>query len=74
VPHSRTRSTAIAALIAALALTLAGPVNPRADGLGYSPLVDAPSPYEPQSSCLHAPRPGTVALARWLLRTYPVTR
>ena len=49
------------------------PTPPSARAVGWSPLVDAPSSYDPQTSCTKAPAPGTVALAKWLQRTYPVT-
>src|SRR5689334_20193900 len=49
------------------------PTPPAAHAIGWSPLVDAPSSYDPQTSCTTTPAPGTVALARWLQRTYPVT-
>jgi hypothetical protein len=68
------------ALLAALSLTVAaslvavvGAATVPARATGYSPLVDAPADYEPQTTCTSAPRPGTVALATWLLRTYRVT-
>src|SRR5690349_804862 len=44
-----------------------------AEGIGYSPSIDAPSSYDAQRTCTRTPAPGTVALARWLQRTYPVT-
>ena len=62
---------ATAALLTAM-LHSAGPQ--RADALGVSPQVDAPSSYDAQTTCTSRPRPGTVALAHWLLTTYPVTR
>lgn len=49
------------------------PTPPAARAVGYSPLVDAPAPYDGQTTCTQAPRPGTVALSRWLMRTYPAT-
>jgi hypothetical protein len=67
-------------LLAALSLTVAaslvavvGATTVPARATGYSPLVDAPVDYEPQTTCTSAPRPGTVALATWLMRTYRVT-
>jgi len=74
--HSRPRATVVAlvvVLLAALGTGVLGPGAQRAGALGDSPLVDAPSPYEGQTTCTKAPRPGTVALATWLMRTYPVT-
>lgn len=62
------------ALVAGLVLALLGPSLPSARGIGYSPVVDAPAPYQAQRTCTTKPRPGTVALSRWLLRTYPATR
>src|SRR4051794_25448582 len=47
-----------------------GPTSRGAAALGVSPVVDAPSPYEGQTTCTTAPRPGTVALSRWLMATY----
>jgi hypothetical protein len=47
--------------------------TPQAGAVGLSTTVDAPSPYEGQTTCTKAPRPGTVALATWLMKTYPVT-
>jgi hypothetical protein len=35
--------------------------------------VDAPSPYEGQTTCTKSARPGTVALATWLMKTYRKT-
>lgn len=63
----------VAVLLAAFLTGSVGPVAPRAGATGYSPQVDAPSPYEGQITCTTAPRPGTVALAGWLTRTYRVT-
>lgn len=40
---------------------------------GFSPLVDEPAEYVGQTTCARSPMPGTVALSRWLQRTYPVT-
>jgi hypothetical protein len=37
-------------------------------------LVDEPSGYDAQTTCTRTPQPGTVALARYLLRTYKATR
>ncbi|MCW2855397.1 MAG: hypothetical protein JWR52_1012 [Marmoricola sp.] len=44
-----------------------------AQALGSVSVVDAFSPYEPQVTCTTRPQPGTIALAAWLQRTYPVT-
>jgi hypothetical protein len=59
----------------ALALVIGSlvPTPPAARSIGWSPLVDAPAPYDGQTTCTRTPAPGTVALARWLQRTYPVT-
>lgn len=46
---------------------------PRADALGLSLTVDEPSSYDQQTTCTSGPRPGTVALAHYLLRAFPVT-
>ena len=71
------RSTAVLAAVALLCAALVtgtlGPGMPQARALGESPLVDAPAPYEGQVTCTKAPRPGTVALATWLMKTYPAT-
>jgi hypothetical protein len=60
-------------LLAALLTGSIGPGTSRAGAIGYSPLVEAPAPYEGQTTCTRAPRPGTVALARWLTSNYRVT-
>ncbi|RNL75432.1 hypothetical protein EFL95_18655 [Nocardioides marmorisolisilvae] len=65
---------ALLAAAALLATMLQASSSPRADALGVSPDVDAPSSYDAQTTCTKGPRPGTVALAKYLLRTYPVTR
>lgn len=68
-----TRSTALgAAGVLLLALVVPGQQAPVA-ALGISVQIDAPADYEAQTSCRKAPRPGTVALAQWLRRAYPVT-
>jgi hypothetical protein len=61
----------LAAVLVAGGIALAGP---GAEGIGWSPLVDEPSSYDAQTTCTKAPQPGTVALAQYLLRTYPATR
>jgi hypothetical protein len=66
-------TTALVVVLAALLLGVLVP-TPSAKAIGYSPLVDAPSSYDPQTTCTRKPKPGTVALARWLIRTYRVTR
>ena len=75
-PHRR-RTTLVGAVVTALVTALLtgalGPGAPGAGALGDSPYVDAPSPYEGQTTCTQAPRPGTVALANWLMSTYRVT-
>lgn len=63
----------LAGLLAGLLAVVVGPAAPPARGLGYSPLVDAPAPYQGQTTCARAPLPGTVALSRWLMRTYRAT-
>ncbi|MFL6157705.1 MAG: hypothetical protein ACJ72D_16545 [Marmoricola sp.] len=78
-PSTRVRSvTVLLAGAAALSLglvvvLLVATPAPRAVALGWSPLVDAPSQYDAQTVCTKAAGPGTVALARYLQRTYPVT-
>jgi hypothetical protein len=73
----RCRTSLVGALVALLVSALLtgslGPAAPGAHALGDSPLVDAPSPYEGQTTCTKAPRPGTVALANWLMGTYKRT-
>jgi len=59
--------------VAATLVAVVGITAVPARALGYSPLVDAPSSYEPQTTCTTAARPGTVALAHWLMRSYRVT-
>jgi hypothetical protein len=75
LPH-RSRLAAVLA-VCAVALGLVAstvvPTPPPARALGYSPLVDAPAPYDGQRTCTRTPAPGTVALAAWLMRTYPAT-
>lgn len=63
---------AVALVVAVLSASL-GPGATGADAIGESPLVDAPSPYEGQTTCTRAPRVGTVALATWLTSTYKTT-
>lgn len=74
----RSRTTAALAVVALLTAVLTALLQaghpPRADGLGVSLLVDEPSSYEEQTTCTTAPRPGTVALAHYLLRAFPQTR
>ncbi|MCX6396961.1 MAG: hypothetical protein NTV23_10785 [Propionibacteriales bacterium] len=41
--------------------------------MGWSAQVDAPAGYDAQRTCRSTPQPGTAALARWLLRSYPST-
>jgi hypothetical protein len=75
------RSPSALVVIAALGLALLVgslvPTPPAARATGYaagfSPLVDAPSQYDGQTTCTKTPAPGTVALSKWLRRTYPVT-
>jgi hypothetical protein len=72
----RSRPSAVLALSLVVLALLVGmllPTPPPARALGYSPLVDAPAPYDGQTTCTRTPAPGTVALAHWLLHTYPVT-
>ncbi|MBO9522231.1 MAG: hypothetical protein J7518_11895 [Nocardioidaceae bacterium] len=61
-------------LLLVAGVLLLGLLGPSAHGTGYSPLVDEPSSYDAQSSCTRGPQPGTVALSRYLLRTYRATR
>ena len=69
------RSTSLLTTTAVLLIAmLHGAGAQRADALGVSPLVDAPSSYDAQTTCTSRPQPGTVALSRYLLRSYPVTR
>src|SRR4051812_24914686 len=74
---ARTSAFRLAALIGLVLVALVsgtvGPASRPADAIGVSPSVDEPSPYKAQSICTTAPRPGTVALAAWLMKTYPVT-
>ena len=63
----------VVALVVAVLSASLGPGAPGADAIGDSPVVDAPSPYEGQTTCTRAPRVGTVALASWLTRTYKAT-
>jgi hypothetical protein len=60
-------------LFAALLVGLVGPGVQPAGAIGWSPLVDAPASYEPQTTCTTTPHPGTVALARWLMASYRST-
>jgi hypothetical protein len=70
---------ALLTLAAALALLIGSlvPTPPSAHAgtyaAGISPLVDAPAEYVGQTTCAKAPAPGTVALSKFLRRTYPVT-
>jgi len=73
-PRSAAFRTAVAIALAALLLGVLSQGQPRADALGYSPLVDEPASYEAQVTCTRSAQPGTLALARWLLVRYPVTR
>jgi hypothetical protein len=61
---------AVLALLGGVLTGAVGPAVSRADALGDSTVVDAPSPYEAQTTCTRHARPGTVALATWLVRTY----
>ena len=60
-------------LVSGLLTLSVGPGAPGAGAIGESALVDAPSPYEGQTTCTKSPRPGTVALANWLMSTYKRT-
>ncbi|MCZ4498089.1 MAG: hypothetical protein JWQ74_642, partial [Marmoricola sp.] len=44
-----------------------------ASALGVSHQIEQPSGYDAQATCVRRALPGTVALARWLQKTYPVT-
>ncbi len=72
-PRSTRSRAAIALSLGALLVGLL-PAGPRADALGYSPLVDEPARYEGQVTCTSSAQPGTLALARYLLARYPVTK
>jgi hypothetical protein len=57
--------------VAATSVLLVGLLGPSpAVAIGTSPLVDTPASYEPQTTCTSTPHPGTVAIARWLMRHY----
>lgn len=57
-----------------LLLALVVPGNPApVAALGWSAQIDEPSDYDAQVVCRRTPMPGTVAMARWLQRTYPAT-
>jgi hypothetical protein len=74
--RARPRARFVARLALALAtVVIAGSLGPtpEAGALGDSPVVDAPSPYEGQTTCTRTPRPGTMALASWLTSTYKAT-
>ncbi|MET3961987.1 hypothetical protein ABIE44_001921 [Marmoricola sp. OAE513] len=72
-------SAAGAAGLLLLALVVPGgaaPVaalTPGVPALGSTTVVDRPSSYDAQTTCRKTPRPGTVALAAWLQKTYPAT-
>jgi hypothetical protein len=72
-PVGRHPVTLAGLLLLALVAGLTVQLSPRAGAIGISTTVDAPAPYEGQTTCTTAPRPGTVALAAWLMKTYPVT-
>ncbi|MFL6061155.1 MAG: hypothetical protein ACJ72E_07990 [Marmoricola sp.] len=75
LPQRIVRRAVLGLLLITLALGMLAPgTRTPASAIGYSPLLDALSPYEGQTVCTTSPRPGTVALAHWLLRTYRVTR
>ncbi|HET6168012.1 MAG TPA: hypothetical protein VFE07_14365 [Marmoricola sp.] len=63
----------LAGLALALVVGVLVATPPAARAIGWSPLVDAPSSYDGQTTCTRTPAPGTIALAAWLQRTYPVT-
>ncbi len=72
----RLRTTVLVALsltLAASVVAVVGSTTTSASARGWSPLVDAPVDYEPQTTCTSTARPGTVALAHWLMHAYPVT-
>lgn len=61
-------------VVAAIVWALVVPgATPPAAGIGVSLQIDAPSGYDAQRVCRKKPLPGTVALARWLQRSYPAT-
>lgn len=73
--HTRRLHPRLAALLAT-GLLLAGLLasgQGGADALGYSHQIDEPSDYDEQTTCTKSPRPGTVALARYLQRAFPAT-
>jgi hypothetical protein len=72
LPHRGSRALLglVGLVFAALLVGLVGPGVQPARAIGTSPLVDAPSSYEPQTTCTKTPHPGTVALAHWLVATY----
>lgn len=75
-PLRRTSAAVLAALtlvLGSLATGSFGPTTPRAEAVGWSPLVDPPAEYVGQQECTREPAPGTVELARWLTRTYRAT-
>ena len=72
---ARSRIAVTLLAVAGLVLVVLQPtLTPRADALGISLEVDPPSSYEAQVTCTSHPQPGTVALARYLLRAFPMTR
>src|SRR5690349_12512717 len=71
----RSRIAVALLAVAGLVFVVLQPVRPpRADAFGISFEVDQPSSYEAQVTCTSHPQPGTVALARYLLRAFPMTR
>ena len=73
VRSRRARATAAGA-VAVLLLALVVPGSPApVAALGASVQIDALSRYDAQTVCRSKPLPGTVALARWLQKTYPAT-
>lgn len=73
VPRSTGFRLALAAALGALLLGVL-PAQPHAEALGYSAVLDPPARYEAQETCTKSAQPGTLALARYLLARYPVTR
>jgi len=64
---------ALSGLVVALVLGTLVSTTPAARAIGSSAVIDAPAPYDGQVTCAHEPEPGTVALAGWLMSTYPAT-
>lgn len=70
-----TPSTRTLCLVAAAALLLGTVLlnPPRTSAIGVSDQIEQPAGYDQQTTCVKKARPGTVALARWLQKSYPAT-